>query len=106
MRAENLPPSRRSTALRVVCQLSCGEFHCTMSSGLLHALQIWFNGAFTTVSTVIFMAAFLDVRCGYQLVEGGGGKSTPNAKNSPVDRQGAGATSSHAPHRPDPHLDH
>src|SRR5215510_776461 len=102
MRAANLPPSRRSTALRVVCQLSCGVFHWTMSSGLLQAVQIWFSGAFTTASTVIFMAESLDVRCGYELVEQARGKSTGVRKYSAVDSDARRATSSHVPVSPNP----
>src|SRR5688500_7442880 len=55
MRAENRPPSRKSTLLCVVCQSSEAAFHCLMSSGLFHAAHTASRLAFTTVSTVIFM---------------------------------------------------
>src|SRR5687767_8072075 len=57
MRVTNLPPSRRSTVLRGVCQSSEAAFHCLMSSGLFHAPQTVFTSAFTSVSTVIFIWA-------------------------------------------------
>src|SRR5688572_12766792 len=55
MRAMNLPPSRRSTALFAVCQSSCAVFHCLMSAGLFHASHTGVRSAFTRVSTVVFM---------------------------------------------------
>src|SRR5688572_27991211 len=55
MRARNLPPSRRSTSLFVVCQSSCAVFHCLMSAGLFQASHTGFRSAFTRVSTVVFM---------------------------------------------------
>src|SRR3954469_11142286 len=85
MRAENAPPSRRSTVLRVVCQLSCGEFHCTMSSGLFQTFQTALAGAFTTVSTVIFMAVLLEVVGACPLAERGSGQSTGTDENSIVE---------------------
>src|SRR6185503_8425052 len=106
MRAENSPPSRRSTALRVVCHVSWGVFHCTMSSGLFQTLQTWFGWAFTTVSTVIFMAAFLDIGCGYEVAERDWRHSTAAHKNIAVDLRGSGATSFHASNRPNSSPDH
>src|SRR5688572_2441895 len=55
MRAENLPPSRRSTVLAVVCQSSEAAFHCLTSSGAFQAAQTAFRSALTRASTVIFI---------------------------------------------------
>src|SRR5690606_27576331 len=56
MRERKVPPSRRSTVLSVVCQSSDAAFHCLMSAGLLCASQTCCSGAFTMVSTVIFIS--------------------------------------------------
>src|SRR4030095_16206745 len=53
MRDRNLPPSRRSTLLLVVCQSSEALFHFLISPGLFQASQTGVKPALTTVSTVI-----------------------------------------------------
>src|SRR5688572_17732810 len=61
MRELNLPPSRRSTVLCVVCQSSEAEFHCWMSAGLFQAFQTWLSFALTVLSTVIFVGFVMGV---------------------------------------------
>src|SRR5918995_3689501 len=74
MRALNLPPSRRSTSLSVVCQSSWAAFHCLMSSGLFQASQTLAIGALTAVSTVIFTVVSYGFR--YLLLVARGGASS------------------------------
>lgn len=55
MRAQNLPPSRKSTLARGVCQSGEAAFHCSMARGSFHAAHTRSMGAWTLVSTVIFL---------------------------------------------------
>src|SRR5687767_15074464 len=88
MRAENLPPSRRSTVLRVVCQSSEALFHCLMSSGLFHACQTESRLAFTTLSTVIFMRVSCFLRSFREEVSYGlGCKPTRPSARASLDRR-------------------
>src|SRR5262245_23795621 len=76
MRALNVPPSRRSTQLLVVCQSSWGAFHCRMSDGVFQAAQTSLKGALTAVSTVIFTIASPLAVMSHPLVALGGESST------------------------------
>lgn len=64
MRDENLPPSRRSTVLAVVCQSGEAVFQTWMSSGELYARQTSAMGAWTMLETVIFMVVPMQGECG------------------------------------------